>query len=151
MAAADPILDLSTLIPDRPLIRIDGATYHLRSPDELTLAESLQFARWGRQIADLSKAPDQEADLEQLLRSVAAAALADVPDEVKSRLSLPNNLAIVEVFTVLLLGRRAGQAGAIAGTVQSTGHKPSRGSSTPLAATPDGGSTPRQPPSSGPT
>ncbi len=143
--AADPILDLSTLIADRPPLRIDGTTYHLKSPDELTLAESHKFTKWGKELEALGKDPDRTAELEALLKVVAAAALADVPPDVRQRLLPSHNVAIVEVFTVLLLGRRMRLAGAVA----SAGRSP--GSSTPSGAIPDGGSmVPRQP-SSEPT
>lgn len=151
MAAEQPILDLSTLIPDRPAIRIDGETYHLRAADELSLAESHQFTLWGKLLEEPATDPEQAAKLDQLLAKVADEALADVPPAVRLRLNRTHHIAIVEVFTVLLLGHRARQAGAIASAVdQSTGQRPSRGFSMPLAATPAGGSTPPQPPSSGP-
>lgn len=152
MAAAEPILDLSTLIPERPVIRIDGNTYHLRSADELSLAESHQFTRWGKLLQELPKDPARADELDALLAEVAGAALADVPAEVRARLKRAHHIAIVEVFTVLLLGHRARQAGAIAGAVdQSTGQRRSRGFSTSSAVTPAGGSTPRRRRSSGRT
>lgn len=147
-----PLVDLSTLIPERPVIRIDGRDYHLRAADELTLLESDAFTRWGARLQELAAEPGKVAELEALLGEVAGKAMADVPDEVRQRLRREHHIAIVEVFTVLLLGHRARQAGAIAGALdQSTGPKPSPASSTPSAATPDGGSTAPQATSSGPT
>ena len=157
---SQPVLDLSTLIPDRPPIRIDGQLYHLRSPDELTLAESHRFSRWGQELERLGKASETlghigeargDTRLEDLLRVVARAALADVPEDVAAKLTPHHCLAIVEVFTVLLLGRRMRLAGAIASAVRSIGQKSSRGSSAPMAGSPDGGSMAPPPHSSGPT
>jgi hypothetical protein len=147
MAAADPILDLSTLIAERPPIRIDGVTYHLKAPDELTLAESHQFTRWGKALEELGMEEGRVADLEALLRVVAKATLADVPDEVFARMSPAQHQSIVEVFTMLLLARRSRLTGAVVGiaAARSTGRKPFPGSSAPMAATPDGGSTARPP------
>lgn len=145
MAAADPELSLSTLIPDRPALRIDGATYHLKSPDELSLSESHQFGKWGKELRALGQSPDQTEALEELLRVVAAAALADVPPEVFARLSTTQLLQIVEVFTLLLLGHQARRAGAVASAVRSTGQSTSRASSIALAATRRGGSTAPRP------
>lgn len=151
MATADPILDLSTLIADRPPIRIDGKVHHLFSPEELSLAESHKFGRWGKELEALGKEADKLDELEALLRIVSRAALADVPDDVFGRLSPSQHLSIVEVFTVLLLRRQARLAGAVASAaVRSTGRSSSLGSSELMAATPDGGSTPRPLPSSGP-
>ena len=149
--ATDPILDLSTLIPDRPVIRIDGATFHLRSPDELTLAESHRFGRWGKDLEALAKDPERLVDMEALLRRVSREALADdVAEEVFARLGTRHHLAIVEVFTVLLLGRQARLAGAVASAAQSTGPRSFPASSMSSAATPDGGSTEPRPRSSAP-
>lgn len=150
MAAADPILDLSTLIADRPPIRIDGVVYHLRSPDELTLAESHQFTVWGKELEKLGSDPEKVNEVEVLLRRISNKALVDVPPDVFQRLSPSQHVSIVEVFTVLLLGRRTRLAGAIAGAAaRSTGQRPSRASSTPTAAPQDGGSMKRRPHSSG--
>lgn len=145
-----PILDLSTLIPDRPVIRIDGAVFHLRSPDELTLAESHQFGKWGQQLEELAKDARRLGELEALLQVVADRAMADVPTDVRTRLRPTHHLSIVEVFTVLLLGHQARQAGAFASAGQSTGRRPSPGSSMPSEATQAGGSTAPQPLSSEP-
>jgi hypothetical protein len=150
MAAADPALSLSTLIPDRPVLRIDGATYHLKSPDELSLVESRQFGKWGKELEALGKDPDQTEALEALLEVVATAALADVPPEVFARLSKTQLLSIAEVFTLLLLGHQARRAGAVASAVRSTGPSTSRVSSIALAATLGGGFTAPRPPSSEP-
>lgn len=150
MAAAEPILDLSTLIAARPPVRIDGTVYHLKSPDELTLADSHSFTRWGKELEVLGQQPDKVKELEMLLRVVARAALADVPRRVFKRLSPSQHVSVVEVFTVLLLGRQARLAGAVASAGRSTGRKSSPGFSTSMAASPDGGSTPPQPPSSEP-
>lgn len=135
---AKPILDLSTLI-ERPIIRVDGADYHLKSPEELTLLESQQFTAWGKEIEALARDGKSE-DLSAVVRIVARDALADVPGEVFGRLSPSQLMAIVEVFTALLLSRRLRLAGAIATAARPTGASSSPGSSSPSAATPDGGS-----------
>jgi hypothetical protein len=140
------LLDLNTLIDARPPIRVDGAIYHLKSSEELSLAESQQFTKWGKALEELGKAEDM-AGLEALVVTVAQAILVDMPGEVFAKLSTRQMMDVIEVFTGLLLGRRLRLAGALAGQVtgQSTGGKSSPGSSAPLAATPAGGSTPPQP------
>lgn len=141
--ARDPILDLSTLVPDRTPIRIDGETYHLKSPDELTLFDAQQFTTWGKELEAIGTEPAAaEADLEPLVRKIARHALADVPADVFDRLSGSQAMRIAEVFTGLLLATRLKAAGAIAQTVtQRTGAKSSPGSKPSSAATPVGGST----------
>lgn len=150
MATEDPVLDLSTLIPERPPVRIDGTVYHLRSPEELTLAEGHKFTLWGRKLQKLGQDPDRRAEFEALLRIVADFVLVDASPEVRARLLPHHHLAIIEVFTVLLLGRRLRLAGAIAGASLLTGQRSSRGFNMPSGATPRGGSMAPQPPSSGP-
>lgn len=150
MAAADAVLDLSTLIPERSPFRIDGKTYHLKSPDELSLFESQRFTRWGKRLEELGSDPDREDELEILLAEVAQHAVADVPPGVFGKLNATHHLAIAEVFTLLLLGRQARRAGALVGARPQTGRNSSRASSGLMAAILAGGSTPRRPPSSGP-
>lgn len=138
---AAPLLDLSTLITDRPELRINGKIYHLKSPEELTLAESFQFSRWGKELEALGKDPNRTVELEALLREVSRAALADVPDEVFAQLSPTQDVSIVEVFTSLLLARKARLAGAVLSAGPSTGQSSSRVSSVLTAANQAGGST----------
>lgn len=132
-----PILDLSTLVDDRPPIRIDGATYHLKSPEELSLLESQQFTSWGKDLEELGKDSAAAEALKSLVGIVAWQALADVPGDVFDRLSGTQRMNIVEVFTGLLLDRRLRLAGAIsARAIQSIGESSSRASNTPSAETP---------------
>lgn len=149
MADKDPILDLATLSESRPPIRIDGVTYHLKSPDELTLAESHRFAAWGGRVQELGGKVEHVDELQKLIAEVSWAALADVPVDVFARLSPTQHMAIVEVFTALLLELKARRVGATLGAVRSSGASSFRASSAAMAATPGGGSTPRPPVSSG--
>ncbi|MBA5778072.1 hypothetical protein H2509_13550 [Stappia sp. F7233] len=157
---SEPILDLSTLI-ERPRIRIDGNLYEIRSPDELSLIESHFFALKGQEIDRLTKAGNQGEELAELIRDVVRKVVVELPSKVLSRLSEAHMLAIVEVFTGLLLRRRLGLAGAIAkagqktrneaapesaqdGAGQSTGAKNFPASSASTAETPSGGSPMRR-------
>jgi hypothetical protein len=144
--AKSPLLDLSTLI-ERPVIRVDGANYQLKSPEELTLLESQQFTTWGAEIEKLAKDGTAVEELDMLVSVVARATLTDMPGDVFGRLSPSQRMAIVEVFTALLLSRRLRLAGAIATAARRTGVNSSPGSSSPSAAIPDGGSPAPQLPS----
>jgi hypothetical protein len=147
---ATPILDLATLTRERPPIRVDGVTYYLKSPDELTLMESHQFGAWGKALEALGKEPERVVELEELVGVVARAALSsDMPHDVFARLAPTQKLAIVEVFTGLLLSRRLRLAGAIAAAAKPTGASSSPASSTSMAAILAGGFTRRRPRSSG--
>lgn len=146
--ATQPLLDLSTLIEGRPSIRIDGATYHLKSSEELSLLESQQFTSWGKELERLAASVDEAAEqaLNELVNKVAWAALADVPRPVFDKLSGSQRMSVIEVFTALLLGRRLRLAGALIEQVtpRRTGANSSHGSSSPSAATPADGSAPSQ-------
>ena len=141
-----PLLDLSTLVDSRPPIRIDGETYHLKSPEELTLLESQQFTSWGKELEQLGREEGATDALTALVGVVARAVLADVPIAVFDRLSPTHRMNIIEVFTGLRLERRLRLAGVIAKQVrQQTGENSSPASSAPSVETPAGGSTAPQP------
>ncbi len=146
--ARDPLLDLSTLVDSRPPIRIDGVTYHLKSPEELTLLESQQFTSWGQRLEELGQTEDvqQIAALTALVGVVAWAAMADVPKGVFEKLSPVQRMSVVEVFTGLRLEGRLRLAGAIGmQAIRQIGANSSPGSSAPMAETPAGGSPAPQP------
>lgn len=151
MANSEPLLDLATLTETRPPIRIDGVPYHLKSPEELSLLDSQRFTSWGKELETLgAEAATDESKmpaLEALVGIVAWAACADVSKAVFDKLSSSQRMAIVEVFTGLLLGRRLRLAGALAMQVTTarTGANSSLASSTSSAAIPAAGSPPSQP------
>lgn len=149
-----PILDLATFEENRPPIRIDGVTYHLKSSDELSLMDSHWFGARAKEMSILSDGNDGSdmEELELLLRSIVRRAVVDVPDAVLARLSGSQNMAIVEVFTGLLMAKRISQAGALARIANpQTGANLSRGSSTSMAAILAAGFTKRPQASSGPS
>lgn len=114
-AGDTPLLDLDTLVR-RPFIAIDGQRYDILSPSEISIIESHRFGLWGKRIEELAGATEQEEqdELSALVNVVARAVGVGVPDEVYAKLTGSHKLAIVDVFTGLLLGNRLGVAGAIA-------------------------------------
>jgi hypothetical protein len=143
-----PLLNLDTLIV-RPSIAIDGALYELFSPDELSVLASQRFSIWGQRIERLVQSGSDDAetlgDLDNLYATVARAAIVDVPADVFAKLSGAHHMAIVDVFTGLLLRNKLGVGGAMATAMglemasQSTGAWSSPGSSASSGAIPDGG------------
>ena len=110
----EPLLDLVTLI-DRPSIDIDGQRYEILSPDELSVIDNRRFALWAQKLDALQK--EQEtgepaAELEALVATVARKVLVGVPDALFAKLSGTHRIAVVEVFTALLLRSRMRVAGA---------------------------------------
>ncbi|WP_048648946.1 hypothetical protein [Nitratireductor soli] len=145
MAKTKPILDLNTLI-ERPTIRIDGMTYELRSPDELSVLDSHFFTVKGKEIERLAGEDGKDEELAAVIDEVVPRMVVDLPAEVFISLPGAARLAIVDVFTGLLLRRRVSMAGAIAQAVvaprtpTSTGEKSSLASSVSSAAIRTGGS-----------
>ena len=109
---SDPLLNLDTMIT-RPTIDIDGQRYEILSTEELSVIDSRRFGIWGRELQELQKGDDDSAELEQLIDTIARKALVGVPDEIYARLSGVQKVAVVEVFTGLLLRSRMSVAGAV--------------------------------------
>lgn len=112
--AEKPLLDLDTLFR-RSSIAVDGTAYELFSPDELSVMASHQFGVWGRRIEALAQSESEEdgALLEELMNKAARAAFVDLPAAVFDKLTGAQKMAIVDVFTGLLLQSKLRVAGAI--------------------------------------
>ncbi len=146
------LLDIETLLT-RPVIAIDGETYQIRSPGELSVVESLRFGRWGKRIDALQTEDGEEGDdeLDKLVATVARAILVDVPDAVFEKLAGTQRWAIIDVFTGLLLREKLKVAGAMttatgpmpAGFGNLTGASSYLGSSGSTVAAPPNGFTAR--------
>ncbi|RVI59106.1 hypothetical protein [Sinorhizobium medicae] len=150
--AKDPILDLNTLI-ERPKIAIDGTSYEILSPEELSILDSQCFTFWGGEIERLSEDKDKGAELSSLIDTVARKVLVGVPPKVFAKLTGAQKFRVVEVFTVLLLRDKMGAVGAVAQVMKgltpspknpSIGEKSSPASSGSSAEIPAGGSAKRR-------
>ena len=148
--AKTPLLDLTTLI-ERPRISIDGTSYDILSPEELSILDSQAFTFWGAEIERLAKEKGEEEakELAALIDTVAKKVLVGVPPDIFAKLTGAHKFRVVEVFTMLLLREKVGAVGAMAqvmrGMIPSTGAKNSPGSSATTAVPPTGGSRKRRP------
>ena len=152
---APPLLDLKTLV-ERPTIAIDDELYEILSPDELTIVDSHRFAAWGKRIDALMAkkvlTKSNKKELGKILGDLGGRIMVGVPEDLRAKLSDAQRMAVAEVFTRLPLQKRLARlAGAETTDGRSTGASSQRGSSGSTAASPDGGSTRRRSPSSGPT
>ena len=109
---AEQILDLNTVVT-RPVITIDGSKYEILSPGELSIVENHRFALWGQQIQKLVADEDKGQELSALVDQLARKITVGVPDDVYAKLHGIQKFDIVEVFTMLLLRRKADVVGAI--------------------------------------
>lgn len=151
---AENILELRTLI-ERPSIKIDDAAYEIVSPQELSIVDSQRFTLWGEKMKALSAEGD-DAGLEALINDIAGRIMVSVPIEVAAKLSGVQKMAVVEVFTALLLQHKMAVAGAITKTMEpglkaqaasqgeATGETSSRASSASMVGRRSGGSSKRR-------
>lgn len=99
-----PLLELSTLAPERPYITIDGQRYEMVIPDDFGLIEQARLQRLGRQVDDMRlnerDVTEEEATrLGGMLREMVATVMPSLPEDVAGRLTDTMCLSIVTVFT----------------------------------------------------
>lgn len=108
------LLDIETLV-QRPTVRVDGVPYELLSANELSVLDAQRFSLWASELDRLQAAGEEDdPQMQELVDRIARKALVDVPHEVFAKLSGVQRLAVVEVFTALLLRSRMAVAGATA-------------------------------------
>lgn len=128
------LLDLSTLAPERPTVRIDGAVYAMALPTDFGLVEHARLQRLQAKAAALQALTDPSdedvADLARVVDDLAALVLPGLPAEVRARLGDMQRLAIVQAFRAAL-GQAATPAPAAAAPrpTRSIGATRSRASS----------------------
>lgn len=115
----DPLLSLETLIV-RPTIEIDGTTYELLAADELSVLQSQRCSIWARRLEEMEKAEAEDPAADELIDRIVRDVVVDLPQAVFAKLTGQQKLAVVSVFTALLLRHRMGVAGATAKAIGAT-------------------------------
>jgi hypothetical protein len=137
MAEPPPILDLDTLIT-RPVVVIDGESYEIAAPDELSILDHHRLGHWGRRIDKLMEKPEinelEQAELTRLLTRLTDHILVGVPEPVRAKLSDGHRLSIAEVFTRLPLQRAIAKAARTLAAEGKTEGKNSTGAKRPPAS-----------------
>lgn len=145
----DPILDIKTLT-ERPTIAIDGESYEILSPEEVSVVDHHWFSAQGRRMAALlskDKLSDKETrELGRIVVDLSDRVMVGVPDAVRDKLTEVHRASIVQVFIELPSGPSATGAPRKR-KASSTGARSSRVSKGSTAATRPAGS-PRRPSSS---
>lgn len=109
-AQPEPVLDLGSLNPERPFIRIDGESYRFRVDMDLDLAHLAKIERARERIGDLyddaakagrTKAnPEQAAEVDELLAEAVRLVMYDeIPESALAALAPAQRLAVVDSFT----------------------------------------------------
>jgi hypothetical protein len=135
-----PDLDLGTLIT-RPVVRINGIAYEMRSQDEVSELEYRRIERLGLQAEEIEKLEDP-TDLhveryEQLLREIARRVLLVPPDVLKT-LRVRQLVAVSVTFSKLRMASLAASAGALQNALIAMGtpHQARAGQSTGATSSP---------------
>jgi hypothetical protein len=149
--ARKPLLDLATVAPLRPTIRIDGLDYRLPLYEDFSLWQHSRLANLSGRAGEpdaLALADDadevtveQWAELDRLSADIygemVATILPDVPAPTRAALTLPQRQAIIREFFALNQSRSA-EATPAASDAPPTGAK-SLPPSAPASATGAGG------------
>lgn len=138
------LLKLETAF-ERPKITIDGDSYEIVSPGELSIQEGYRLRVLADRLANSKVATDlSDTAIEQLsltLEQLCDIILQYVPADVRAKLSDANKLDVIEVFTMRLTADRTRlAAGAMVNElIRWAGERPSPGFSTSTAETPQAG------------
>lgn len=99
---ADSVLDLSTEF-ERPVVRIDGADYEMRAPEEFSLDQIHELGTLGKRLERLmgkDQLKDAERDdLRQIATDMASTVMIDIPRELMVKLSDVAKMKIAQAFT----------------------------------------------------
>jgi hypothetical protein len=116
---AQPILDLSTLAPERETISIQSKlhpkkkVYELNTPDDLTVEENAWLMNHAETLHGLNQKPDAEKTEQEhletghLLSKAVKLAVRDLEDEVLAELPRPAQWRLVVVFLMPFVERLA--------------------------------------------
>lgn len=91
----DRVLDLSTTDFDRPLVRIDGVDYEMRSVDEISVPLIKRLQKLGTDAGNTTNLEAVDGWLNEALDII----MVGLPAGVRDRLSLSHKRRIIESFT----------------------------------------------------
>lgn len=106
--AAKPILDIGSLDPERPFLRIDGQSYRYRVDMDLNLVHLARIERIRERLAEMSSEvekgeqsdPQRAIEVGKLLAEGVALIMYDeIPVDVLGKLNDIQRLAIIDAFT----------------------------------------------------
>lgn len=92
------LLDISTEVPDRPIVKIDGSEYELSIPDDFVFAEYMWLAKEGQKFTELTMKEGVNGELEVQLDLLVRKAFHDIPDEVFKKLNTIHKAEVLNLF-----------------------------------------------------
>jgi hypothetical protein len=99
---AEPILDLSTIVPTREFVRVDGHPYDLALTDDFGLEERRELNRAWARILELEQKESfvktDDTEYKDLIRKLAGMLLPDCPRPQIRKLPRSSQEAIVLAF-----------------------------------------------------
>ena len=140
----EPLLDLSTLAPTRPTIRIDNVNYQMHVMADFGAVDLFHVRRLGRSALKIQQMGDDEytlADAEEFSTNLSmqvGMVIIDLPDDVLAKLTDPMKGSILEVFSGTAAAAEKAEAGEAS---RQTGEKSPPDFNDSTAETPSDGST----------
>ena len=141
---SEPLLDLSTLAPDRPIIRIDGTDYQMHVMTDFGAVDLYHVRALGNAALAIQRVKEKDyteqhaKDFSENLSQQVQMVLIDLPDEVLEQLTDRMKGNILEVFSKTAAATEEEVAGEAS---RQTGEKLSPDSNDSMEATPEDGST----------
>ena len=141
----EPLLDLSTLAPTRPTIRIDGTEYQMHVMDDFGAVELYHLNVLGEEAVKIQRVrqkgrtEQQAIDFSENLSKQVNMMIIDLPDEVLAKLTDPMKGQILKVFSDTA-GQNTEKEVDKEAEARPTGEKSSPDSSDSTGETPEDGS-----------
>jgi hypothetical protein len=99
------LLKLSTLVPERPKVEIDGTLYHLKAPTDLSLRDEAWLRVSQGRLDEIREAyekgdvdEDTAAEMESLITEGVGRLTYDLPDEVLRKLTIGQQIEVLGFF-----------------------------------------------------
>lgn len=138
-SAPAPLLDFTSIEPERPTVRIDGQDHAISFFDDFTLAQHARFARLQARANELGAlSVDAESDtlteqqaealsdaMDDAYYQMARLILPSCPPATLERLSYQKRVMVVTAFNVAVAQRNATQGGTAAAVAPPTGARSS--------------------------
>lgn len=130
------LLNLDTII-QRPVITIDGSRHEIMAADELSIVETHRLSLGGARMEALAKqselSEDEQGELRNLLHDLSDLIMKPIAAEHRAKLTDQHRRTVIEVFTTLLLTKKAGTAAGMLEGLMGMAAMPTGATSSPVS------------------